>query len=135
MSPFGGLRSSPLPSTMAPVTRSRPDGLGEPDFGLTLVVRRATATMAVSGELDAAAADRLRAVVGAISDVPGIVNLEIDGRDVTFVDPAGLRALLLTRVDAQLAGVSWNLASSSTALSRLLDLAEAPEALADPALN
>ena len=120
---------------MARVTRSCPDGHGEPDFGLTLVVRRATATMAVSGELDAAAADRLRAVVGAISDVPGIVNIEIDGRDVTFVDPAGLRALLLTRVDAQLAGVSWNLASSSTALRRLLDLAGVPEALADPALN
>ena len=81
-----------------------------PTSALTLVVRGATATMAVSGELDAAATERLRAVVGAISDVPGIVNIEIDGRDITFVDPAGLRALLLTRVDAQLAGVSWNLA-------------------------
>ena len=117
------------------MTRCRPDGHGEHGFSLTLVVRGATATMAVSGELDAAATERLRAVIGAISDVPGIVNIEIDGRDITFVDPAGLRALLLTRVDAQLAGVSWNLVSSSTALRRLLDLAGAPEMSADPALN
>ena len=104
-------------------------------MALTLVVRGATVTMAVSGELDAAATERLRALVGAISDVPGIVNIEIEGRDITFVDPAGLRALLLTRVDAQLAGVSWNLASTSTRLRRLLDLAGAPEVLADPAVN
>ncbi len=117
------------------MTRCRPDGPGEHGFSLTLVVRGATATMTVSGELDAAATGRLRAVIGAISDVPGIVNIEIDGRDITFVDPAGLRALLLTQVDAQLAGVSWNLAASSTALRRLLDLARAPEMSADPALN
>ena len=135
MSPFGGLPSRRPPSTMAPVTRCRPDGHGEPGFAVTLVVRGSTATIALIGELDAAATERLRAFIGAISDVPGLVNIEIEGRDITFVDPAGLRALLLTRVDAQLAGVSWNLASSSRALRRLLDLAGALEVLADPAVN
>jgi anti-anti-sigma factor len=120
---------------MAAMTRCRPGGRGDRRLSLILTIRGAAATMALSGELDVAATERLRAVVGAISDVPGIVKIDIDGRDLRFVDPAGLRALLLTRVDAELAGVSWNLASCSTALRRLLDLAGAPEVLADPALN
>jgi anti-sigma B factor antagonist len=120
---------------MAAMRACGPDGHGDDRFSMTLVVRGATVSMAIAGEVDVAVSERMRAVIGALTDVPGILHVDIDCREVTFVDSAGLRALLLARADAQLAGASWYFASSSPALRRLLDLAGAPELLADPAIN
>jgi anti-anti-sigma factor len=104
-------------------------------FSLELVVHGANASVAVVGELDLASSGRLRAVVGAITDVPGIRQVQIDGRRIGFVDSAGLRGLLLSRADARVAGVMWSLECPSPALRRLLELAEVPELLSDPAVN
>jgi anti-anti-sigma factor len=131
MSPFGGQPFGLAVSTMTDVASGADDTLS-----IELVLRGADASLAVVGELDLAATERLRAVVGAITDVPGILQLRIDGRGIEFVDSAGLRALLLSRADAELAGVSWCLDAPSQALRRLLELAgAAPDLLSDPAVN
>jgi len=102
---------------------------------MEIIVRGAHASLAVVGEVDVTSIDRLRAVVGMITDLPGIQHLEVDARRIGFVDSAGLRGLLLTRADAQLAGVSWWVTSSSPALRRLLELAGICELLTVPDVN
>ena len=130
MSPFGGHRGVVAVSTMAGMIR-----VGDEVFTIELAVRGVDASMALLGELDVASATRLRAVVGAIIDVPGILQLRIDGRGIDVVDSAGLRGLLLARADTKRAGVSWSLDAASPALRRLLDLAGSPDLLSDPAVN
>ena len=93
------------------------------------------ASLAIVGEVDVASIDRLRAVAGMITDVPGIQHLVLDARCIGFVDSAGLRGLLLTRADAELAGVTWCVATPSPALRRLLELAGISELLTDPDVN
>lgn len=132
MSPFGGHRAVRRVSTMTAMTRGCAGG---DSFSLEIVLRGANASVAVVGELDLASSERLRAVVGAITDVPGIRQVQVVGRGIEFVDSAGLRGLLLSRADARLAGVAWFLDSPSAALRRLLELAGVPELLSDPAVN
>jgi anti-anti-sigma factor len=132
MSSFGGHGVGDPVRTMAAMTMHR--GV-HASISLELVVHGATASVAVVGELDVASSERLRAVVGAIIDVPGIRQVQIDGRGIDFVDSAGLRALLLSRADARVAGVMWSLDCPSPALRRLLELAGVPGLLSDPAVN
>ena len=66
---------------------------------------------------------------------PGVGRIEIDGRGIDFVDSTGLGALLMSRTDAQLAGVSWFIGPASVSLRRMLDLAGLGGMLADPAVN
>jgi anti-anti-sigma factor len=104
-------------------------------FTIELVVHGIDASLAFVGELDVVSAARLQAVVRAVIDMPGVLQLRIDGRGVEFVDSAGLCGLLLSRADARLAGRSWRLDALSPALQRLLDLAGSPGLLSDPAVN
>ena len=109
--------------------------VGDDAFTIEVAVRGVDASLALLGELDVASAARLRAVVGAIIDVPGILQVRVDGRGIDFVDSAGLRGLLLARADTKRAGVSWSLDAASPAVRRLLDLAGSPDLLSDRAVN
>ncbi len=57
--------------------------------------------MVISGEMDSVNADRLRrAVIDALRDLrPRQIKLDLEG--VTFLDSAGIRALLMCKSDAE----------------------------------
>ncbi len=88
-----------------------------------VIVRQDVARLLLEGELDVAAVTRLRDVVGSVLDVAGVARLDLDAAALSFVDSMGLRALLLCREDAAIAGVAWRLVAVSPALDRLLSLA------------
>lgn len=104
-------------------------------FVVEVALRDGGAVVSVGGELDVATVGRYRAVVAAIIEVPGVARIEIDGRRIDFVDSVGLGGLLISRTDAELAGVSWFIGPSSASLRRLLGLAGLGGVLADPAVN
>jgi anti-anti-sigma factor len=74
----------------------------------------------VSGELDAASANRLEeAVAGVLTD--GAV-LELDLGNVSFIDSSGLRTLLVVQQAATDAAGSLVLVATTPAVDRLLEL-------------
>ena len=70
-----------------------------------VVVRCGCAVVTLSGDLDAATGLQFEAVVAGIVRVPGVARLEVDGRELQFVDSSGVYALLRARADALAAGV------------------------------
>jgi anti-sigma B factor antagonist len=77
------------------------------------------AVVVLSGELDFASADRLRARVDGASDGRALV---LDLAEVTFVDSAVLKELLRARVELAAAGGRLVLAGVPRPVRRLLDL-------------
>ena len=75
--------------------------------------------LVLSGELDYAAAGRLRAMVDGAQDGRALV---LDLGAVTFVDSAVLKELLRARVELAAAGVRLLLAAVPRPVRRLLDL-------------
>lgn len=102
--------------TPAPALRTTVDRAGR-----SVVVR-------ASGELDLATAPALRrAVVDAGS--PGPVHLVVDLSDVTFVDAAGLSALLHCADVVRAGGGGLRLSSPSRMLRRMLRLLDLEDRL------
>ncbi len=87
-----------------------------------VVVRCGCAVVTLRGDLDAATGLQFEAVVAGIVRVPGVARLEVDGRQLQFVDSSGVYALLRARADALAAGVACFLGPASPALRRILDL-------------
>ncbi len=93
-----------------------------PDFRITLHHDDATAsaTFAVTGELDLATASVLRdAATAALAERPNVLTLNLAG--VSFCDAAGLGGLLDLREHAGAAGVRLRVAAVSPAVQRVLD--------------
>ena len=93
-------------------------------MGLTLSVHPGDhgTTARVGGEIDVCVAEPLQDALLRImrTHTP---RLLLDLREVSFIDCAGLRALMLTRRRAALRGGSVHLIGASAAVRRVLDLA------------
>jgi anti-sigma B factor antagonist len=79
-----------------------------------------TRVVEASGEIDLAAADRFRdATLGALADAPG---LEINLRDVTFMDSTGLGVLVRVHKEATAAGKGLWISDVPSVVTRLLEI-------------
>ena len=100
-------------------------------MGLTLFVRPAgdSIIVAVSGEVDVCTEDPLQQVLLRIMrERSARIFLDVSG--VSFMDCAGLRALLTTRRRAELRGGCMRLIATSAAVRRIIELTGTHEALA-----
>jgi anti-anti-sigma factor len=84
--------------------------------------RTATVRMTVSGELDDVSAGRLReGFLGALRGRrPAVV--EVNVRGVTFLDSAGIRALVLCRIDATRADCRIRVVDAPHIVHRVLEI-------------
>ena len=86
------------------------------------------AVLALEGELDLAAAPRMRARIEHAADGRALV---IDMRGVTFVDSAALKELLRARTELPARDVRLVLAGVPPPVRRLLDLTRASDLFED----
>lgn len=102
----------------------------EPQQSITVTSRRDgdAARVTIAGELDLHSSAELAAEISRVLDnAPAAV--EIDARDLTFADSAGLRALLVARQEAEQRGVALRLTQVSGPLDRLLEMTGLREVL------
>jgi anti-anti-sigma factor len=86
------------------------------------------AVVEIEGELDDAGAGRLAAEVQSM--LAGRVEvLEIDAGGLTFVDSAGLRALVLARAAAEDAGTNFRISAISEPIARVMEISGLSEVL------
>ena len=98
--------------------------MAQADDGVTVTahVAGATVTLVLRGEFDLRGVRRVADAVGAaLGRHPA--TLAVDAAGLTFVDSAGLHALVRARQLAGRAGVAFVLDRSSVALDQLIDLA------------
>lgn len=88
------------------------------------------AVVQLGGELDLHGSDRLTAEVKRLlhDDSPQsakrrIERVEIDARELTFADSAGLRAVLLARNEAQTTGATFTVVAVSAPVERVIEMA------------
>jgi len=93
------------------------------------------ATVRLSGELDVCTGRRLLDVADVVSGLPGLWLLEIDAGELSFVDGAGVSALLTALDSAHVAGLRARLTGRSSALRHVLGLVNVGARLSDHALN
>lgn len=87
--------------------------------------------LVLSGELDVAASNPLRAVLDQAMLDPGDV-ISIDASGVTFIDTLGIGELLRYELIAAVNGRRLWLGSASPAVSRIIDLMELHHLLLPP---
>ena len=100
-------------------------------MGVTLCVRPGDGgtIVAISGEVDVCTEAPLQqALLRIIRERSARLMLDLSG--VSFMDCAGLRALLATRRRAELRGGCMRLIAASAAVRRIIELTGAQEALA-----
>ena len=100
-------------------------------MGVTLSIRRGDGStiVTISGEVDVCTEAALQqALLRIIRERGARLMLELSG--VSFMDCAGLRALLATRRRAELRGGFVHLIAASAAVCRIIELTGAQEALA-----
>ena len=87
-----------------------------------------TATLEAAGELDIYTSSRLLAITEQLCtrDLDSIV---VNGDDLSFVDSAGLRALVLAHDRAQNQGIDLRVGSASDALGKVLTMTGLDELL------
>ena len=96
--------------------------------------------MHITGDLDLAVGDAVAdAVVGAVAAAlarsrGGEAEVQLDLSDLSFIDCAGLSALLRARRSAAAHGCRLRIAAMSPVVDRLLDLSRTRELLALPGL-
>jgi len=100
-------------------------------MGVTLYVRPGDGgtIVAVSGEVDVCAEGQLQQIMLQIM-LERSARIFLDVSGVSFMDCAGLRALLTTRRRAELRGGCMRLIATSAAVRRIIELTGAHEALA-----
>lgn len=88
----------------------------------------AVATLQAAGELDIYTSGRLLAVTEQLCtrDLDEIV---VEGDDLSFVDSAGLRALVLAHDRASIQGIDLRVGSASDALGKVLTMTGLDELL------
>jgi anti-anti-sigma factor len=80
-----------------------------------------TLRMVIHGDLDAVSADRLRGEVGeALRGRPR--RIDVDMRGVTFLDSAGIRALLYCHADAERLSTGLVLVNTPAPINRVLEI-------------
>jgi anti-anti-sigma factor len=108
----------------------------------TVSTRRegAIAVVELAGELDLHESKRLGAALSQLLDEPSregpggpLEAIELDAGALTFIDSAGVRAVLLARTAAADVGVDFRFARVSPAIRRIVEIAGAGELLSDGA--
>ena len=99
-------------------------------MSVTLCVRPgdAGATVAISGEVDVCMEDQLQHCLLQVIREYG-ARLALDMSGVSFMDCAGVRALLATQRRAEMRGGFLRLIATSTAVRRIMELTDVREAL------
>ena len=128
--------------------RHQPPGLGYVDVGLsdhgvsmsgvepgqelTVSIRREarSAVIELAGELDLHESRRLSAAVAEILS-ERVELVELDATALTFIDSAGLRAILLARAGAAEQGVTFLISGVSPQIRRVMEIAGAEDLLPD----
>jgi anti-sigma B factor antagonist len=93
-----------------------------PEFSLRSQLRGRSLEVALSGELDMAAAFRLEPAVEQLLDEDAVHALVLDLADIVFVDSAGLGAILAIRDRSRAAGIAVAIARPSDPIRRLLGM-------------
>ena len=86
------------------------------------------ATLQASGELDIYTSGRLLALTEQLCKRE-LDEIIVEGNDLSFVDSAGLRALVLAHDRAQLQGIDLRVGSASDALGKVLTMTGLDELL------
>jgi anti-anti-sigma factor len=86
--------------------------------------------IALAGELDLHEAKRLSAAMSEVLTGP-VTAIEVDARKLTFIDSAGIRAVLVARADAERLGVGFKLWGASTAVRRIMRIAGVEDLMSD----
>ena len=86
------------------------------------------ATLQASGELDIYTSGRLLAVAEQLCKRE-LDEIIVEGNDLSFVDSAGLRALVLAHDRASLQGIDLRVGSASDALGKVLTMTGLDELL------
>ena len=104
----------------------------EPEQQLTVSIRRRArgAVIEVGGELDLYESGRLSAVVADLLREP-VELVELDATALTFIDSAGIRAILLARSGAAERGVRFLISGVSPQIRRVIEIAGAQDLLPD----
>jgi anti-anti-sigma factor len=102
------------------------DAQPEDHFSALVDLSGSTATdgprVVVSGEVDALSADRLQEAVGDVLSDHRPRRIEIDFDGVTFVDSAGIRALVMCHAGAQQMDCRLTLTNPRRAVYRVLQI-------------
>jgi anti-sigma B factor antagonist len=88
---------------------------------LRSTVRESSLDVALAGELDMAAAFGLESELERLIESPGIDDVVLDLAEVSFVDSAGLGALLSIREQATRVGTDLRIDRMSEPVRRILD--------------
>ena len=91
----------------------------------------ATATLHAVGELDIYTSSQLLALTEQLC-TRELDEIVLDGDELTFVDSAGLRALVLAHDRAETQGVDLHVSSASDALGKVLSMTGLDEVLCHP---
>lgn len=97
-----------------------PDSI-ENQLSVTTTTVDGTPTIVVSGEVDAATSDTLRAAIFDVIE-GGQATVAVDMSEVSFIDSSGLRVLIGGYKAADTAGGSLRVTSPSDAVVRLLEI-------------
>jgi anti-anti-sigma factor len=90
------------PSRLIAVTPSREGSLmTEESWAYAISQAGAVCTVAVSGEVDMAAREKLRDVLAAEVDRPGTDCVQVDLAEVSFLDSSGIAVLVIACTTAQ----------------------------------
>jgi anti-sigma B factor antagonist len=92
-----------------------------PGIDVRSAVRESSLDVELSGELDMAAAFRLESELERLLDTPGIDGVVLDLAEVSFLDSAGLGALLSIREQATRLGRDVRIDRMSEPVRRVLD--------------
>lgn len=88
---------------------------------LNTTVRGGTATLQAAGELDIYTSSRLLALTEQLC-TREVDEIVVDGNDLSFVDSAGLRALVLAHDRASAQGIDLRVGAASDALDKVLSM-------------
>jgi len=89
-----------------------------------------TVVISLTGEMDYVVEHRVRDSVLTLSSTPEIDSIVVDASAVTFIDPSGIRALLIARKAAAELNLGFRLVTNDRVL-RVLALCGLSEDLAD----
>src|SRR4051812_21130667 len=92
-----------------------------PEFFCDVQPDRERVIVAVSGELDLAAAPQLAATIDKLVDV-GFGRIVVDLRPLTFLDSAGVHALISASDTAERRGCALSLVRGSRGVQRIFEL-------------
>jgi anti-anti-sigma factor len=88
------------------------------------------AVIELAGELDLHESKRLSAAMSEVLTDP-VTAVEVDARNLTFIDSTGIRAVLVARAEAERLGVGFRLSGMSTSVCRIMTIAGVEDLMSD----